>query len=225
MATTVFVNETAPRIATTSVLLIEDSQDDIIQIREYLSEESIVLSPRQFEVTSATTLREGLEFLQEEEEDWDIVLLDLRLPDSTGAETFRKAHEAAKDTPILLLTHNADEKLAVDLLGEGAQDYLFKSELRGRLLQRAVRYALQRSAILREKQAVIAQREKALAEVRRLQDLLPICSKCKKVRTDDGFWRQVDEYISEHSDARFTHGLCPDCARTVYTEHHEPGER
>lgn len=51
----------------------------------------------------------------------------------------------------------------------------------------------------------------ALADVRRLTGLLPMCSWCKKIRSDKGYWQQVEDYLSDHSDARFTHGICPQC--------------
>ena len=56
----------------------------------------------------------------------------------------------------------------------------------------------------------------ALADVKRLQGLLPICANCKKVRDDDGYWQQIESYISEHSDARITHGICPECMIKLY---------
>lgn len=60
--------------------------------------------------------------------------------------------------------------------------------------------------------------EKALAEVRTLQGLLPICARCKKIRDDQGYWKQLEVYISHHTDARFSHGLCPECIKALYPE-------
>jgi len=60
------------------------------------------------------------------------------------------------------------------------------------------------------------QLEAALAEVRELNDLLPICSCCKKIRDDNGYWDHVESYISRHSRARFSHGICPDCEKEAY---------
>jgi PAS domain S-box-containing protein len=60
--------------------------------------------------------------------------------------------------------------------------------------------------------------QEALAHVKMLQGLLPICANCKRIRDDQGYWHSVESYISEHSDATFTHGLCPDCARELYPE-------
>lgn len=71
----------------------------------------------------------------------------------------------------------------------------------------------------RERERLLADREKALAEVRVLSGLLPICSACKKIRDDKGYWNQIETYIHEHSDAEFTHGMCPDCMRRLYPEY------
>lgn len=59
---------------------------------------------------------------------------------------------------------------------------------------------------------------KATSEIKELQGILPICSSCKKIRDDEGYWHQVENYISQHSHAQFSHGVCPDCARTLYRE-------
>jgi GAF domain-containing protein len=58
--------------------------------------------------------------------------------------------------------------------------------------------------------------ELALSEIRTLQGYLPICTSCKKIRDDKGYWNQIESYISEHSDVLFSHGLCPDCAKRLY---------
>lgn len=63
--------------------------------------------------------------------------------------------------------------------------------------------------------------KKALGEVKKLSGMLPICSSCKKIRDDSGYWKQIEEYISEHSDTHFTHGLCPDCVKKLYTKNEE----
>jgi two-component system sensor histidine kinase/response regulator len=67
-----------------------------------------------------------------------------------------------------------------------------------------------------ERERLIAQLRDALASVQTLSGLIPICASCKKIRDDQGFWQRVETYITEHSDAKFTHGLCPECARKFY---------
>ncbi len=73
-------------------------------------------------------------------------------------------------------------------------------------------------------QRLITELEDALGRVRTLSGLLPICSWCKKVRDDRGYWRAVEAYIEEHSQAEFTHGICPECAATVMTRRKAPGD-
>jgi hypothetical protein len=69
---------------------------------------------------------------------------------------------------------------------------------------------------------LIAELKDALAHVKQLQGFLPICAECKQVRDDRGYWMQIEAYISEHSEAKFSHGLCPDCIRKLYPEYKEP---
>jgi hypothetical protein len=64
----------------------------------------------------------------------------------------------------------------------------------------------------------------ALEKVRTLKGLIPICASCKKVRGDQGFWEQVESYVSRYSEASFSHGICPDCAKAIYPELDEEGE-
>jgi hypothetical protein len=64
----------------------------------------------------------------------------------------------------------------------------------------------------------VSQLQKALAEVKELRGFIPICSACKKIRDDAGYWQQIEKYIQDRSDAQFTHGICPDCTRRLYPE-------
>ncbi|OFW60992.1 MAG: hypothetical protein A2133_04245 [Actinobacteria bacterium RBG_16_64_13] len=76
----------------------------------------------------------------------------------------------------------------------------------------------ERNQAHREREALIGELKRALAEIRALRGILPICSFCKKVRDDDGYWEQVDVYIQEHLQADVTHGVCPECMREHYPE-------
>lgn len=67
-----------------------------------------------------------------------------------------------------------------------------------------------------EKDALIAELHKALDEVKTLRGIVPICGSCKKIRDDNGFWQQVEVYVGAHSDAMFSHGICPECAERLY---------
>lgn len=70
-----------------------------------------------------------------------------------------------------------------------------------------------------ERENLIAELQQALNNIKTLKGLLPICSSCKKVRDDKGYWNQIEAYVSEHSGAEFTHGICPDCARRLYSDY------
>ena len=70
-----------------------------------------------------------------------------------------------------------------------------------------------------ERERLIGELRQALGEVKALRGILPICSSCKKVRSDQGSWQQIESYIREHSDADFSHGICPECAQRLYPEY------
>jgi hypothetical protein len=78
--------------------------------------------------------------------------------------------------------------------------------------------ALLRKQAREERERLIAELQKALSEVNKLSGLLPICASCKKIRDDKGYWNQIESYIRDHSEAEFSHGICPDCAKKLYPE-------
>jgi len=69
-----------------------------------------------------------------------------------------------------------------------------------------------------ERQRLVLELRESLAKIRTLSGLLPICASCKKIRDDHGYWSQVEQYLSEHTDVRFSHGLCPDCVKKFFPE-------
>jgi hypothetical protein len=72
-----------------------------------------------------------------------------------------------------------------------------------------------------ERARLIAELQKALSEVKVLSGMIPICSSCKKVRDDKGFWNQIESYIESHSAAEFSHGMCPECTKKLYPAFYE----
>jgi hypothetical protein len=77
---------------------------------------------------------------------------------------------------------------------------------------------LKRKSLERQRDRMLIEREKALDEVKILKGLLPICASCKKIKDDKGYWIQLEGYIKDHSEAEFTHGLCPGCVEKLYPE-------
>ncbi|MBD2409536.1 hybrid sensor histidine kinase/response regulator [Nostoc calcicola FACHB-389] len=120
------------------VLLVEDNPGDVLLLQEFLKEVNTVV----VELMPAEQLEEALNHLAKEI--FDVILLDLSLPDSQGIETFVTAYQQAKATPIIVLTGIDDETLATRAMQEGAQDYLVKGQVTGDLLVRSMRYAIER---------------------------------------------------------------------------------
>jgi DNA-binding response OmpR family regulator len=160
-------------------------------------------------VTQCGTLAEGLKKIEETRA--DIALLDMGLPDSHGTPTVSAVCGRYPMLPVVVMTGTDDEAMGLEELQQGAQDYLVKGQFGHRELARTIRYALERKDLLNEKETLIAQLQEALLRVKQLSGLLPICADCKKIRTSQGGWMQLETYISEHSDASFTHGFCEAC--------------
>jgi len=194
------------------VLLVEDNPGDARLLEEDLRE----VPGQEFELTHVERLEEASERLREEE--YDVVLLDLSLPDSSGLDTVKRTFNEAPTMPIVVLTGLDDESLGLSAVREGAQDYLVKGQTQGRLLVRAIHYALERERLLEEREQLIQECQEALVTVKRLSGLLPICASCKRIRNDRGYWQQIEQYLNEHSEATFSHGLCPECARRLYPD-------
>ena len=121
-----------------SLLLVEDNNGDARMAQEALTESKRV----HFKVTRVDRLSSAVTLLARET--FDIILLDLTLPDGSGLDTFVKVHESAPQTPIMVLTGLDDETLGVMAVQQGAQEYLVKSDATGPLIVRCLRYALQR---------------------------------------------------------------------------------
>jgi len=150
----------------------------------------------------------------------DVILMDIRMPELDGIEASRQIRESCP-TPIVLLTAYETGDLLAEASAAGVGAYLVKPPSAG-AIERAVAIAMARHQDLLELRrlneqlaARTAELETALAEIDTLRDIIPICSKCKKIRDGKGYWQQVESYIEEHSGAKFSHGLCPDCFNTT----------
>ena len=104
----------------------------------------------------------------------------------------------------------------------GKPFHTLTGKLRGVIISRDI---TDRRLLEEERNRFIRQLEDALGKIKILKGLIPICSSCKKIRDDSGYWGQVEEYITEHSEAEFSHGLCPGCAKELYPDVFEKGSR
>lgn len=144
-----------------------------------------------------------------------LAVLDLMMPGLSGIEVCRKAKAlAAKDLRslyLILLTARSETATIVEALDAGANDYVQKpftpDELRARIGAgaRVVDLEVQLSAR-------VGELERAMAELKELRQILPMCSYCKKVRNDGNFWERVENYIGSRMQAKISHGVCPECA-------------
>jgi CheY-like chemotaxis protein len=141
----------AEPISTRVLLLIEDNPGDA----ELVSEMLLEAGQQQYRIIRATRMSEAL--VQLDSNKVDVILLDLRLPDSTGLESVKEIKQIAEEIPIVILTGLEDETLALECINAGAQDYLSKSELRPMSLRRTIGYAITRlrEAQIRELQSVL----------------------------------------------------------------------
>ena len=200
------------------VLLIEDDQADAFLIQELLKESADQKKGGAINavITHAERLADGIR--QAVGGEFDIVISDLGLPDSSGLTTVKKLASAVRHIPIVVMTGLDDQRSGFEAVNAGAQDYLVKGQVSGEMLVRSIRYAIERKRIENEKAQVIVELQEALAKVKLLSGFLPICCSCKKIRDDKGYWQQIESYIKHHSEAEFSHGICPDCSVKLYPE-------
>jgi len=143
-----------------------------------------------------------------------LALLDWMLPGMDGLEICRRlrASSAGKSIYIILLTARVRKEDVIAGLDGGADDYITKPFDRGELQSR-----LRAGCRIVELQLRLTERmrelEESVAQIKQLHGLLPMCAWCKKVRDDQNYWQEVEHYVSAHSEARFTHGICPDCLK------------
>ncbi|MCP3962764.1 MAG: response regulator [bacterium] len=187
------------------LLVVDDEPVNLQVVRNYLAVE-------EFQLTLAASGEEALRLL--EEESFDLVLLDVMMPRISGYEVCRGLREkhSISDLPVIFLTAKTQDSDVVAGMALGANDYLTKPISRDRLLAR-VRPHLDLLHVHRNLEDLVEER---MSQVRVLSGLLPICSGCKKIRDDEGYWSELELFIDRHSEAEFSHGICPECVERYY---------
>jgi len=160
----------------------------------------------------------------------DVVLMDIEMPRMDGLEATRRIY-AQHPTPVVILSAYENPQLLKEASQTGVGAYLVKPP-NMRQVERAIIIAMARFHDIMELHRVNSELqtrnkeiEAAMAQIKTLSGLLPICSNCKKIRDDQGYWEQVEVYIAKHSDADFSHGLCPDCMKKLYPDSYEKSQQ
>ncbi len=157
-----------------------------------------------------------------------LILTDWMMPEMNGLELIKEIRHSdpSPGRYIIILSARTEKNQIVEGLEAGANDYIQKpfdsAELKCRVDIGRRTLELQHTL-----SAKIAELNLALDTIKTLEGLIPICMYCKKIRTDDDYWEQIESYIEKHSDAKFTHGICNDCMKKIMKENnlsinHEP---
>jgi sigma-B regulation protein RsbU (phosphoserine phosphatase) len=150
----------------------------------------------------------------------DMLITDWMMPDLDGVELCHRvrALNLSSYVYIIFLTALTQKENIIRGLDAGADDYITKPFERAELLARvrAGERVIQLEKTLRQKNTELSE---ALAQVKQLKGLLPICMFCKKIRNDKNYWQKVEDYLTEHTEADFSHSICPECLEKHYPEH------
>jgi CheY-like chemotaxis protein len=143
----------------------------------------------------------------------DLVLMDIILKGALRGTDAAQRISSELKIPVVYLTANADDATFFAALDSAPFGYVLKP-FQNRELQIAIEIALYKHRLERDREALIVQLQEALANIQQLQTLLPICAWCKRVRDDQGYWKEVQFYLDEHA----THSACPECAAKLLEE-------
>ena len=193
-----------------SLILIVDDEPINIKLLEKALQDS-------YDICTANNGYDAIRLVKEKHP--DLILLDVMMPDLSGFEVCNiiKYDVAFAEIPVIFLTAMnlpEGEALGLEL---GGIDYLAKP-VNLELLKLRVRNHLElkeRNDLVREQRDLLSRQneklEAALARIRRLEGIIPICMYCKQIRNDQDDWTQLEQYITDHSEAMFSHGICPHC--------------
>ena len=206
-----------------SILLVDDSAENLLLLQ------SILQTGGYKDLLTAESAEQAFKHLGMDSSGGDgtsvdLILMDIQMPDINGIETCRQIKEVERyrDIPIIMVTAMAQREKLQLAFAAGAMDYINKPvnkiELRTRVgsALKLKQEMDSRKAREQELKKRTQELEQALREVKVLRGFIPICASCKKIRNDRGYWQLVEAYIREHSEAEFSHGICPDCIKKFF---------
>lgn len=190
---------TATDIHNARILIVDDQQANVRLFERVLSGAGYT------SVASTMDPRQVCELHRKNR--YDLIVLDLQMPGMDGFDVMEGLKEIENDgyLPVLVITAHPGHKLRA--LQAGARDFISKPIDLAEVLARVYN--------MLEVRLLHRDLRRALDEVTTLRGLIPICAWCKKVRDDQGYWQQIEAYLSKHIQATFTHGICAECERKV----------
>ncbi len=183
------------------ILIVDDEKFNIKVLTEFLQSD--------YKIMVAKTGEQALKAIKSQTPP-DLVLLDIIMPEMDGYEICKKikTDPKSKHIPVIFVTAVSEAMDAAKGFDLGAVDYITKP-FNPVTVKARVNTHIQLYTAMRDLKT-------ALAQVEQLSGLLPICAKCKKIRDDKGYWNEVDFYLEKNSQAKFSHGMCPDCSDELY---------
>ena len=147
----------------------------------------------------------------------DLIFMDIGLKgEMDGIQTAAQIR-AQYSIPVIFLTAFVDEK-TLDRAKETLPAGYLTKPFEENDLRIAIEVGLYRAKLEKERETLIKELQEAMSKINTLTGLIPICAWCKKIRNDSGYWQTVEQYVQEHSQAEFTHGMCPDCQQKYFPE-------
>ncbi len=169
------------------ILIVDDNPQNLQVLGSLLTENG-------YNLGFAENGIKALEFVENREP--SLILLDIMMPEMDGYEVCKKLKNDIryKHIPVIFITAKAETKDIVKGFNAGGVDYITKPFIVEELLARV----------------------KTHIQIKTLKGLLPVCSNCKKIRDDKGYWNQIEAYIQQHSEATFSHSICSECSDKLY---------
>lgn len=196
------------------VLIVDDEPNNLSILRQLLTARGYKVRPI---ISGELALKAAATLVP------DLILLDIMMPegmDGFGVCRALKEMDRVREVPVIFLSALDDTENKVRAFECGGVDYITKPFEQAEVVSR-VKTHLDLHRARKELAEKNLRLEQALGEIKILREILPICCYCKKIRDDKGYWNRIDQYLADHIDAKFSHGLCPECSKELYSDYHK----